>query len=386
MYKAYKTQLDPNNEQAQYFAQCAGTARYVYNWALADRKATFEQGGKPNMYEQKKRFNALKDELCPWIREMPYTVMENAFRNLDTAYQNFFRRIKNGQGGKDAGFPKFKRRGTGGSFTLRGSIRIENRHIKLPRMGLTRLMEASYLPIDQKISSATISKRAGRWFVSVLAKDNTEATVAEAPFVIGVDVGSLTLATLSTGEVVENPRALRAAMRKLKRLSREKDRRTKGGQNRAKTIEKIGRAHYQVANQRKAAHAQVVKAIFDNKPSVVVVEDLNTKGMAKNHHLALSVADASFGMLIAAIEQAAQKHGAEFVKADRWFPSSKLCSRCKHKHAALSLGDRTYHCSECGLEIDRDLNAAINLAAYYQSEPASGGGLPGELGCSNDLL
>jgi len=164
--RAYKTKLVLNNKERGVLNRCAGTALYVYNWALADRIERYKAGNPTNYYEQKKRFNALKDELCPWVREVPYTVTESAFRNLDTAYQNFFRRVK--QGKEKPGFPKFKSRSRSAkSFTVR-NVRIESDRIRLPSLGWIRLAESDYLPIGTFATEAvTISEKAGEWFVSI---------------------------------------------------------------------------------------------------------------------------------------------------------------------------------------------------------------------------
>jgi len=372
--RAYKTELDPNNVQRTMFLRCAGTARFIFNWALADRKERWEQGQQnTNLYEQKRRFNAMKREQWPWLYEVPYTVQESAFANLDTAYQNFFRRVK--QSLQEPGYPKFKSRKQGiGSFTLRGSIHVEQGQIKLPRIGWVKLKEREYLPSEQqvKLLSVTISERAGRWYASVqVEEDGPEPEMGKDT--IGVDLGISHLAVCSDGMVFENPKALVNAQRKLTRLQREFSRRSQGGQNWHKTKAKIARCHAKIANVRQHALHQVSHYVTAKaKPETVVIEDLNVKGMLQNHHLAKAVSDASFGELRRQIEYKAKWYGINVVVAGRFWPSSKTCSRCGCVKDNLTLADRTYTCDDCGLVIDRDLNAALNLAAYGRNRQTDG--------------
>jgi len=363
MLKAYKTELDPNNAQRTMFLRCAGAARFVYNWALADRKERWEQNGQStNLYEQKRRFNAMKSEQWPWLYEVPYTVQESAFANLDRAFQNFFRRVKVG---KKPGYPKFKSRKHGiGSFTLRGCIHVEADRIKLPRIGWVRLKEHGYLPSEMtvKLLSVTISERAGRWYASVqLEQEQPESVPGRG--VIGVDLGISYLAVCSDGTVFDNPKALVQADRKLARLQRELSRRTKGSQNWHKTKAKIARCYARVAAIRRhtlhqISHYITVKA----KPETIVIEDLNVSGMLQNHRLAQAMSDAALAELRRQIEYKADWHGIEVIIAGRFWPSSKICSQCGCVKDNLTLADRVFTCDDCGFVIDRDLNAALNLA------------------------
>jgi len=361
--RGYKTVLDPSNEQRSWFMRCAGTARFVYNWALDDRIARFKAGEKTNLYEQKRRFNALKGVQFPWIYDVPYALTDAAFVNLDRAYQNFFRRNKQGAGKK--GFPRFKSRRRGiGSFTLRGSIHIESGRIKLPRVGWVRLAEHDYMPTsDCKLLSVNMSERAGRWFVCAqVEEEQPDPEPAMGP-VMGIDMGLKALAVCSDGTVFENPRPLVKAQRVLGRLNRELSRRKLGGKNRAKTARKLARAHYRVACVRSHALHQISHHVTaKTKPSVIVLEDLNVQGMMANHSLARGVADASMSELRRQIEYKATWNGIEVLTAGQWYASTQLCSGCG-EYVPKTLGDRTHVCPHCGLILDRDLNAAMNLAS-----------------------
>lgn len=363
--KAYKTKLRPTATQRRYFGACCGAARFVFNWALADRKAMFEAGGKPNKFEQKKRFNATKDEICPWIREYPYELADAEFTHVDVAYQNFFRRIKSGKGGKEAGFPKFKSRHKDKqSFVLRGSIRVENGRVKLPRIGWVNLAESGYVPDSARILFVTVSERAGGWFISFQVEQEIDDPQLPTGDPLGVDVGIKSLAVCSDGKEFPNDKVLRQYEKKLATLQRELSRRTKGGANRKKTKVKVATLHQKIANKRAHNLHNVSKYVTEHKrPSVVVIEDLNVKGMVKNHNLAKAVSDASMSELHRQIEYKAAWNGIEVVKASRWFASTKTCHACGCIQD-MPLGVRIYKCLDCGVEIDRDLNAALNLAAY----------------------
>jgi putative transposase len=370
--RAYKTELDPNNKQVSLFRRCCGASRYVYNWGLAEWKRQYEAGEKPSRFKLCKQFNAQKDDICPWIRELPYAVTEAAFINLGAAFQHFFRRVKGGA--KKAGYPHFKKRGTQGSFQVRG-YRTEGGRIWLGRaIGWVRLKERDYIPPEMAYLCgggvyATVSERAGRWFVSIQAGEEIPDAQNESMLVIGVDFGIKSLAVCSDGTVYENPQPLRDAERELARLQRELSRRMKGGSNWCKTKRKIQRCHAKIANIRTYTLHQISHDLIVNKhPAVVAVEDLNVSGMAQNHHLAQAVLDCGFYELRRQIEYKARWHGVDVVLVDRWFPSSKTCSRCGCVKDELPLSERTFRCDDCGAELDRDYNAALNLAAIGKGE------------------
>ena len=366
MLRAYKTELDPNDKQQTRFRQHAGAARFVYNWSLADRIAQYKETGKSDsLYTQRKRFNALKKEQFPWLENVAYRTVEAAFDNLDRAYDNFFRRVKTGD---KPGFPKFKsKHRSAAAFTLRD---IEPHHIqpdkiRLSKIGWVRVKERSYLPTEGvKILSVNVSERAGRWYASVQVEEPDRPVEPATGAPIGVDLGIKALAVCSDGTVFENPHSLSKAERKLKRLQRELCRRKKGGKNRAKTQAKLAKCHAQVAHiLQHALHQVSYHVTAKTKPSTVVLEDLNVSGMMQNHKLAKAVGDASFSELRRQIEYKAGWNGVDVVVADRFYPSSKTCSACGAKKPLLKLSERTFVCEECGAVVDRDLNAARNLAA-----------------------
>ena len=361
--RAYKTELDPTRKQAAYFGRCCGAARWCYNWGLAAMKEAYAKGRKTSVLAEKKRLNACKDEMAPWLRTVPYTVLESAFRNLDSAYKNFFRRVKKGE---KPGFPRFKsRKRSRASFTLRGSLHIENSRVKMPCIGWVRLKEKGYLPVAPKrLLSFTISERAGRWFVSAQVEEECEEPEHATGEPLGVDFGLKELAVCSDGKIFHNVRALAMQQRKIARLSHELARRTKGGQNWHKTKAKLAKAHYKAICIRQhilheVSHYVTAKA----KPRCVVIEDLNVCGMMQNHHLARAVADASFSELRRQVTYKGNWNGVDVLFADRWYASSKTCSECGYVKEDLTLADREFVCPNCGVILDRDFNAALNLAS-----------------------
>lgn len=360
--RAFKTELAPNNKQRSLFRQYAGTRRFVFNWGLATWQYWYKDGKRPSGYGLCKHFNSIKRDQCPWIVAMPYAIGEAAFRDLQSAFQHFFRRVKQSE---TPGYPKFKKRHGPQSFALR-STRVEPDRVRLTGVGWVRLKERNYLPISSRPvkfgTYATVSCRAGRWYISVLAQWKEADPRPNNTLVVGVDLGLKNLVVLSNGETFENPHALVRLERKLKRLQRELSRRERRSANWRKTKAKIAKCHAAIANSRKHVLHNISHHITtDLRPSTIVIEDLNVSGMMKNHHLAKAIADVGFYELRRQIEYKAKRLGIEVLVADRWYASSKTCSGCGWHNVDLVLSDRVFRCPECGLELDRDLNAAKNL-------------------------
>jgi putative transposase len=289
---------------------------------------------------------------------------QEALRNLDNAFSHFFRRCQLKKEGKlrgKVGYPQFKSKKRGlGSFRLTGSIVVFRDAIQLPRLGRLRLKERGYLPTSGiKVLSATVSEQAGHWYVSIQVEQEQTVPINTGP-VVGVDLGIKTLATLSDGMVIPNPRHLKRRLKKLKRLHRVVSRRTKGGKNRRKAAKRLATLYRKIANQRKETLHQVTTTLAKTK-QVIVIEDLHVSGMLKNHHLAQAIADVGFGEFRRQLAYKAQWYGSTVLLASRWEPSSKTCSGCGWMKEDLTLADRTFHCQHCGLVLDRDFNAAINV-------------------------
>jgi len=363
--RGYKTALDLTNEQRIACLKHAGASRFAYNWGLARSKEVYRATGKrPTALELHRELNKLKQTDYPWMYEVSKCAPQEALRDLDKAYKHFFRRVELKQQGKwkgKLGFPKPKKRSkTIGSFRFTGSIHVDADSVQLPRLGRLRLQEHDFIPTDAKVLSATVSEQAGRWFVSIQIEEEQEKPVSTATSAIGVDLGIKKLATLSDGITFANPRALKHAQKKLKRLERQKSRRKKGSKNRQKTRAKIAKEHARIATIRKDASHKLTSYLVKNH-ALVAIEDLHVAGMLKNHKLAQSVSDSNFGEIRRQLEYKSAYHGTHLVMIDRFYPSSKTCSGRGYIKPELSLSERTYVCEDCGMVLDRDLNAAINL-------------------------
>jgi putative transposase len=364
MLRAFKTELDLNNKQRTACVRHAGAARFAYNWGLVRKQEALANGEKsPTAIDLHRELNALKKTELSWMYEVSKCAPQEALRDLDKAFANFFRRVKEKKAGRNVkvGFPRFKSKKHGlGGFRLTGAIRVFEKAVQLPRLGVLRLKERDYLPTSGvHILSATVSEKAGRWFVSLQVEmEVPDPVMAEKP-VVGVDLGINRMAQVSDGTCFENPRALKRSLTKLKRLQRVVSRRKKGSANRQKAVRQLARAHFRVANLRKDALHQATTFLAKTK-SAIVLENLNVSGMMKNHHLAQAIADVGLYEFRRQLEYKGQWYGCEVLLADRFFPSTKRCSQCGNKRS-ISLAERVYSCEHCGQVMDRDLNAAINL-------------------------
>jgi putative transposase len=369
MDKAYKVELNPNNRQRTLLAQSAGCARFAYNWGLDQRIKLYQESKEStDAIKQHKILCSLKKSEFPWMYEVTKCAPQEALRNLDQAFKNFFRRLKEG---KKPGFPKFKSKHKDqDSFKVTtGAVYLTKSSIKLPKIsGAIRLKEKGYIPTEGvKYLSYTISKKAGRWFLSVNCEiqdnENTDPSRLSPEATIGLDLGIKELGTVSDGKVYHNPKSLNKLKRTINRKQREKSRRVKGSCRRRKTVARLQRIHYRISCIRKDTIHKMTSDLVKTKPIRLVIENLSVKGMMRNHKLARSLADASFGEIRRQLEYKAKWYGSEIILADRFFPSSKTCSQCGQIKDDLKLSDRVYRC-ECGLVLDRDLNAAINLKRY----------------------
>jgi putative transposase len=362
--RGFKTELDPNDRQRTALLRHAGVARFAFNWGL-ERKIEARRNGEknPSAMELHREWNVWKRENAVWAMEVSKCSPQEAFRNLDRAYTNFFRRCKSGAKGK-RGFPRFKSKRNGiGSFRLTGSIHATDTYVKLPVIGAVRLKEHGYLPVEARVLSATVSERAGRWFVSLQVEIESQDHYHEKDElhpIVGVDLGIKTLAVVSDGTTFENPNALKSKMRKLKRLQRSLSRKVKGSSNRKKAAKRVAKLHWRIANVRSDTLHKLTTELTRTK-SVIVIEDLNVSGMMRNHCLARAISDLGLCELRRQLEYKGEWNDCLIVTADRFFPSSKTCSECGWINEDLKLSDRQWVCLDCGCVHDRDHNAAVNL-------------------------
>jgi putative transposase len=344
---------------------------------LARKQEAYQASGtSPSAIDLHRELNALKPTTVPWLYAVSKCAPQEALRNLDTAFAHFFRRAQLKKAGKHRGklgYPQFKTKKRGlGSFRLTGSISVFPDAIQLPRLGRLRLKERGYLPTSGvKILSTTVSEQAGHWYISVLIEQEHVVRANGGP-TVGVDLGVKVLATLSDGTTEPNPRHLKQCLRKIKRCQRTVSRKQRGSCNRRKAVQRLACLHRTVANQRANTLHQFTSRLAKTK-AVVVIEDLNVSGMLKNHHLAQAIGDVGFGAFRRQLTYKAAWYGCRVMVASRWEPSSKTCSGCGWVDEELDLGERAFHCrnskGSCGLVLDRDLNAALNLAKLADSSP-----------------
>lgn len=353
--KGHKIRLDPNNKQANYFVRACGVARFAYNWGLDEWKRQYEAGEKPSAFALDKQFNFIKKQEFPFVTEVAAHITNRSFINLGAAFQKFFKNIRTG---KKPGYPRHKHKLFHNKFyVVNHLIKFENKKVYIPKLGWVRMRES--LRLEGKILSATVSRAADKWFISIQVEQDIEQEIPEGP-VIGVDVGIKNLATVSDGSTYTNPKALREAESRLRLLQKSVSRKKKGSKNRKKAIIKLQKEYHKVSCIRSDS---IHKATFSitTGAAAIGIEDLNIKGMIKNHKLSKSLSDASLSEFLRQLEYKAEWKNIPIVKADRFYPSSKTCSCCGEIKEDLKLSDRIFKCDHCGLEIDRDLNAAINL-------------------------
>ena len=375
MHKAIKVALDPTPTQERQLLSHAGAARFAYNAALAHVKDAIDAGEKPewSFYSLRKWWNANKDELAvdddgvAWWSDNSKEAYSYGIESLTKGLSYWSKSRKGTRKGRRIGFPKFKLKGKSAprfAYTAGGFGLIDGDHeaLRLPKIGRVHCMENVIERVNgTRVLRMTISQRAGRWFASltVECKDNPVVRIPNGG-AVGVDLGVKTLATLSGGTVIENPRYLKKSEQKLKRAQRALSRKVLGSNRRARAKARVARIHAHIANQR---HDELHKLTthLASKYSEISIEDLNIAGMTNNHALAKSVMDASFGEFRRQLEYKAKRTGTRLNIVDRWYPSSKTCSQCGRVKAKLSLSERIYKCESCGLVMDRDLNAAINI-------------------------
>lgn len=347
--KAFKTRIYPNAEQTVLIEKTFGCCRFVYNNGLECKIDAYKKD-KTNLsaYDLIKRITILKKEF-EWLKEPELKALQQSLLDLEKAYKSFFREHK--------GFPKFKKKGDKDSFRT-FNMRFVSRHsIYLPKIGAVKTAEK--IKKKWNIHNATISKIAGKYFISLLI-DYEPPKIQKTGEVVGIDLGIKTFATLSDGTKHENPKTFRKYEDKIARYSRQLSRTQKGSNNRKKVKEKLARLHLKVSNIRQDYLHKMSHEIA-NRYSFVAIEDLNIAGMVKNHNLAKSISDCSWGEFVRMLEYKCSWYDCELRKIGRFEPSSKLCSNCGYKMSEMPLNIRKWTCPNCGTRHDRDVNAAINI-------------------------
>ncbi|GAA4262686.1 IS607 family element RNA-guided endonuclease TnpB [Dactylosporangium darangshiense] len=406
--QAYRFALDLTPGQERDVLAHAGAARVAHNWALARVKAVMDQRAAERTYglpdEQltdsiswtlaslRKAWNAAKGDVAPWWRACSKEAFNTGLDALARALKNWSDSRTGKRKGRPVGFPRFKsrRRATPSVRFTTGTIRVEpdRMHVVLPRLGRLKLHESARKlarRLDNgtaRVMSATVRRDGGRWHVAFCVEiERADRTPAQPGTVVGVDVGITHLAVLSTGELVDNPSHLTGAQQRMRQLGRALARKTgpdrRTGQRPSnrwqRSANRLGRAHARVANLRRDGLHKLTTWLA-RQHGTVVVEDLNVTGMLANRRLARRIADAGFAEIRRQLAYKTGWNGGRLLVADRWYPSSKTCSGCAAVKTKLALSEREYHCAACGLVMDRDRNAARNLAALAAEYDTAGSG------------
>lgn len=395
IFISHKIELVPNNKQKTYFHKAFGCARLAYNWGLAEWQRRYKEGERINAYRLKKAFNAIKKNEYPFVYEVTKYAVEQPFINLNKAFCKFFNDLKKGV----VSYPQFKKKKDNeGSFYIGGEVvslsdinlnsknfknapyneKQKRQYLKVPNLGWVKMTER--LRFIGKINGIVISQKGGKYFASFnmqITEDEYKRTHPKvcsdkANRKVGIDFGIKSVLVLSDGIAIDNPKPLKKNFRKIKKISRQLDKREHArtkqeclkGKKKSKNYRRLSvnlsNACRKVANIRRD-FIQKVTTVLTTHYSYIALEDLNVKGMMQNHRLAQSVSDVAFGELRRQVEYKSKLNGVKVLKADRFYPSSKTCSVCGNIKKDLKLRDRTYYCNKCGAIIDRDYNASLNL-------------------------
>ena len=364
MLRAYKYRIYPTEEQKVLLAKTFGCCRFVYNWALNLKIEVYKQEKKSigNVELTNRMRSELKTE-HEWLGEVNSQALQSALRNLDTAYKNFFRDTH------AVGFPKFKSRKQKQSFQCpqHCSVDFGKGTISIPKAkDIPAVLHRRFKGI---VKTVTVSMTpSGKYFASVLvdmAIQELPAAAIQGDTALGIDLGIKSLAVCSDGRTFDNPKNLQRSLDRLMLLQKRLSRKQKGPANRNKARIRVARLQEHIANSRKDSLHKITHALtHDSQVRTICMEDLNVKGMQRNHHLAQAVGDASFGTFLTLLEYKCSWYGVSLIKIDRFAPSSKTCSKCGYVYKGLNLSERSWTCPECGTHHDRDFNAACNIKEF----------------------
>jgi len=368
MLRVHKIELKPNNVQATYFAKSCGVARFAYNWALDEWQKCYQAQEQTSEVSLRRKLNSIKEEQYPWMLEVTKVAPQQAIKNLGMAFNRFFK--------KQGKYPRFKKKGIHDSFRADNgpsaagldAVLIQDKKVKLPRIGWVRLKEV--LRFKGQITAVTISRRASKWYAAISVETKQASYERKNHGSVGVDLGIKELAVLSNGTKIAGPKAHTALLTKLQRSSRQLSRKEKGGKNYQKAKNHLATLHARIKNIRDDASHNLTTYLAQNH-AIIGIEDLNVKGMVANRKLSRHIMDQSFYELRRQLEYKTKWYQSELVIVDRFFPSSKKCSVCGEINDNLTLQDREWRCV-CGILHDRDLNAAKNLETFALTESSSG--------------
>lgn len=352
MLKSYKFQLLPNEQQKKLLGQHFGCKRFVWNYFLNKRKEEYLNNKKTlNYYDCAKELTQLKEtQEYDWLNKVNSQTLQHTLRDLDTAYNRFFR--------KESKFPNFKSKHHKQSFRVPQHITVEDGKIYFPKF--KEGIEVNVHRQFGEIKFITVSKTpTGKYFVSLTCEEKESKKLKPSKNKIGIDLGIKEFAVCSNGERFENPKHYHKVEKKLKFNQRQLSKKVKGGTSRNKQRIKVALLHERVTNSRLDFLHKLSKKLIDEN-QVICVEDLNIKGMMNNHKLAKAIGTTGWGEFLRQLIYKAEWYGRTVIKIDRFFPSSKTCHGCGYINQELSLKDREWQCA-CGKHIDRDLNASLNI-------------------------
>ena len=368
IFLAKKIRLRPSEEQEKQLWKSVGTARFIYNWTLNKQEENYKNGGKfISDGTLRKEITQLKKSELAWLNDVSNNVAKQAVKDACDAYKKFFKGL--------ADKPKFKRRKTSkpSFYNDNEKLKAKKSNVLIEKVGWVRTAEQ--VPMDCKYTNPRISFDGKYWYLSVVV-EQAQQPIELTDEIIGVDVGIKDLAVCSNGMISKNinktakVRKLEKRLRRLQRSVSRKYEKNKEGNRFVKTCniikqeKQIRLLHRKLTNIRMNHLHQATSKIVKTKPSTIVMEHLNVKGMLRNKHLSKAIVQQKLYEFKRQIQYKCEKYGVQFIEADKWFPSSKMCSGCGCVKKQLSLSERTYKCEACSLEIDRDLNASINLSRY----------------------
>lgn len=375
LMKTYKTEIVLNDEQKEKFLRTIGTCRFVYNLFLQKNKELYEKNKDTDLPKYMDNFEFSKwlnndfvknNPEYSWIKEVSSKSIRHTIDNSNVAFRKFFRH--------ESKFPRFKKRDKNecGMYFVRTDaktkIKCERHRIKIPTLGWCKLKEFGFIPTNKAIKSGTITKQAGRFYVSVLVHEDVEVKPHNKNDGLGIDLGVKDLAILSDGtkyKTLKQKKLNKRLLREQKALSRKYEAKKKNKKEATyKNIDKqklrVQKIHQRIANVRSDYQSKIIAEIIKREPSFITIEDLNVRGMMKNRHLSKAIANQGFAQFVSKLKYKCYLNGIELRQVDRFYPSSKTCCLCGQIKRDLKLSDRVYRC-DCGNIIDRDYNASINL-------------------------
>ena len=359
--KAYKFRIYPNTAQKEYFAKAFGSARFIYNKMLYDKISHYD---KTKQYLKNTPAQYKKE--YPWLKDIDSLILMNAHQDLERSYKNFFRKSSK------FGFPNYKSRKltkkTFKTSMVNNNIKILIDGLKLPKLDPIKITMERDIPSDAKINNITVTQTSSnKYYASINFEVEKLINKIRPVKYIGLDFSMSNLFVDSDGNIADNPKAFRLFQTKLSIEQRKLSKMKRNSMNYNKQKLKVAKIHEKIANIRKDFLHKTSREIT-NSYDVVCVEDLNMKSMSKSLNFGKSVHDNGWGMFVIMLKYKLEELGKYLIKANKFFPSSKQCSRCENKKDILHLSERTYKCDTCGLIIDRDLNAALNLKNYAIKE------------------